>query len=159
MNELGAENSRLQEQLDRTNVNAEIETLDAQVKELQEQLHQTQEERDVHQLARQQLAIQALQDLERIEAAEANADREHMRADTNHEAAVAYRLCVEEAGSNLYHLRDWIKDTKAEVERLRTLAGLADELRLAIATQGTGFLILQSWAADYDAAQKGGDDA
>lgn len=58
-----------------------------------------------------------------MELAEAQAERDaaNRRADVNHESAVAYRLCAEEAGVNVYHVRDWVRDTKAELTMLRAL--------------------------------------
>lgn len=51
------------------------------------------------------------------ELVEALADAK-TRADVNHEAATAYRLCVEESDSNEYHLRDWIQETRELVKEL-----------------------------------------
>ena len=62
-------------------------------------------------------------------------------ANTTHESAVAYRLCCEEAGSDRFHLREWIKAAKSRVvdariselerENVRLRAALAPFSRFA----------------------------
>lgn len=69
----------------------------------------------------------ALEQSQRAEDAEAERDAAQRRADVNHESAAAYRLCAEEAGVNVYHVRDWIRDSKAELTTTKHRLDEAEE--------------------------------